>query len=152
MAAAPVPQSYATHRRYVPGFHFLTAGILVLNLFWAVVRLVRNFPLGTFALLNGIMGLLVAVALLLLFFYTRQFALTVQDRVIRLEETSRVARLCPDLGGRLEELTPRQLIALRFASDQELPDLVRRVLDERITDGNVIKKAIRTWRADEMRA
>jgi uncharacterized protein DUF6526 len=144
--AAQAPQSYATHRRYVPGFHFLTSGLLVINLIWSLVRVVRAFSV------DAVVAVLTAIALLLLFFYTRQFALTVQDRVIRLEERLRLARLCPDLGPRLEELRPGQLIALRFASDEELPALVRRVLDEHITDRNVIKKAIRRWRPDEMRA
>jgi hypothetical protein len=144
--AAQAAQSYVTHRRYVPGFHFLTSGLLLINLIWSVVRLVRAFSV------DAAVGVLTAVALVLLFLYTRQFALRVQDRVIRLEERLRLARLCPDLGPRLEELRTGQLIALRFASDEELPDLVRRVLDERITDRRAIKEAIRSWRPDYLRA
>jgi hypothetical protein len=144
--AAQAPQSYASHRRYVPGFHFLTSGLLLVNLIWSVVRLVRDFSV------DAAVGVLTAVALGLLFLYIRQFALRVQDRVIRLEERLRLARLCPDLGDRIEELRTGQLIALRFASDEELPDLVRRVLDERITDRNAIKQAIRHWRPDHLRA
>jgi hypothetical protein len=143
--AAPV-QSYENHPRFVPGFHFLAFGILVINLIWQLVRVVRELSI------DAAVALLLAVALILVAFYTRTFALTVQDRVIRLEERLRLARVCPDLAGRIPELTPRQLIALRFASDEELPDLARRVLDERITDPKVIKKAIRNWRADELRA
>ena len=139
-------QSYENHSRLVPGFHFLTVGILVINLVWSVVRLVRDLSI------DSVVALLVAVALILLAFYARTFVLTVQNRVIRLEERMRLERLCPDLKGQLHELTPGQLIALRFASDAELPALTRRVLDERITDRKVIKKAIQSWRADHLRA
>jgi hypothetical protein len=139
-------QSYETHRRFVPGYHFVAFGILVINLVWQIVRVVRGLSV------DSVVALLVAVALLLLLLYARTFALTVQDRVIRLEERLRLARVCPELEGRIPELTRGQLIALRFASDEELPALTRRVLDERITDRNAIKKSIRGWRADELRA
>ena len=139
-------QNYQNHRRYVPAFHFVAVGILVINLIWSLVQAVRFPGIGT------AIGLLVAVALGLMLWYMRTFALTVQNRVIRLEERLRLERLCPDLGSRLSELGTGQLIALRFASDEELPGLVRRVLDERITDREVIKKAVRNWRADWLRA
>lgn len=142
--AAPA-QSYENHRRFVPAFHFVTLGILVVNLVWQIVRLVRELSV------DAAVSLLVAVALLLMLFYSRIFSLTLQDRVIRLEERLRLARLCPELEGRNPELGRRQLIALRFASDEELPALVRRVLDERITDPDAIKKAVRNWRADTLR-
>jgi hypothetical protein len=80
------------------------------------------------------------------------FPLGVQDRVIRLEERMRMELLLPDdLKGRIEEISTAQLIGLRFASDEELADLVRRVLDEGITDRQVIKKSIGSWRADHQR-
>lgn len=144
--AAAVPQSYANHRRYVPAYHFVAFGLLLLNLVYWVYALWR-YRTGL-----QIDGLLLAVALLILFFYTRVFAMTVQDRVIRLEERLRLARLCPDLGPRVDELTPDQLIGLRFASDAELPALTRRVLDEKIADREAIKKQVQSWRADELRA
>jgi hypothetical protein len=140
------PQGYANHSRYVPMYHFVTSGILVINFFWAFYRVVR-FPAADTAI-----ALLVAFALLSLFFYAREFALSVQDRVIRLEERLRIAKLAPDLAPRLEEFRRSQLIALRFASDEELPALARRVLDENIRDQNEIKKAVRVWRADHLRA
>jgi hypothetical protein len=140
------PQSYATHRRFVPAFHFLTFGILVLNLLWRLYALWRVFGLAAFA------DLLVAVALILIALYARVFALRAQDRVIRLEERLRLARLLPpDLQARIEELGPSQLIALRFASDAELPELARAVLDERLRDRDAIKRRIRDWRADRLR-
>jgi Family of unknown function (DUF6526) len=142
--AAPV-QSYENHRRFVPAFHFVALGILVVNLVWQIVRLVRELSI------DAAVGLLVAVALLLMLFYSRTFSLILQDRIIRQEERLRLARLCPELAARIPELRRGQLIALRFASDEELPALVRRVLDEGITDQDVIKKAIRNWRADTLR-
>jgi hypothetical protein len=97
--------------------------------------------------------LLTAIALVLVFFYSRVFAIQVQDRVIRLEERLRLARLLPDdLRGRVEEFTVAQLVALRFASDAELPGLARRVLQEGMGDRDSIKRAIKDWRADNQRA
>jgi hypothetical protein len=79
--------------------------------------------------------------------------LTVQNRVIRLEERLRLARLLPaDLQGRIEELTVGQLVALRFASDGELVELTRKVLTEGITDKKAIKSMVTTWRPDHLRA
>lgn len=82
----------------------------------------------------------------------RRFALGVQDRVIRLEERIRMERLLPDdLQGRIGELTTDQLIGLRFASDADVPGLVRRVLDGELTDRKAIKQAVENWRADHQR-
>ncbi len=144
--AATLPQGYANHRRFVPAFHFVASGLLLLNLLYWVYALVR-YRTGL-----QIDGIVVAIALLLLFFYIRTFPLAVQDRVIRLEERLRVVRLAPDLAARADELTAAQCIGLRFASDAELPALARRVLDEGITDREAIKKQIQTWRADDLRA
>jgi hypothetical protein len=144
--ADAAPQNYSNHARFVPLFHFVTFGILTLNVLWAGYKLVRYFSF------DGVMALLVAVALVLLFFFCRVFPLTAQDRVIRLEEHLRLARLLPaDQQARIEELRPRQLVALRFASDAELPGLVARVLAGELTDPKAIKQAIQNWRADHLR-
>ena len=146
---AELSQDYKTHRKYVPGFHFLTVGILVINLLWSLYRLFT----GAAPLPDRVIALLVAIALPLVALYARLFALSVQDRVIRLEERLRLAEILPaDLRPRIGELGRRQLIALRFASDAEAPTLVRKVLDEKITNGDEIKKLIREWRADHFRA
>ena len=98
-------------------------------------------------------GLALAVGLILMFWYMRVFAVTVQDRVIRLEERLRMEALLPaDLKTRIPEFSPGQLVALRFASDAELPALARRVLDEKLTDQKAIKRLIKEWRADHLRA
>jgi Family of unknown function (DUF6526) len=148
-------QSYRSHRRYVPGFHFLTAGLLILNLLWSVFRLYRavRWQHPRFDVVDDSIALLLAVALLLLFYYVRTFPLRVQDRVIRLEVQRRMERLLPpDLVPRIGELTVGQFIALRFAGDEELPGLTRKVLDERIRSREAIKRLVRTWRADHLRA
>jgi hypothetical protein len=96
---------------------------------------------------------LVGVALVLMFFFARIFALRVQDRVIRLEMRLRLREVLPaDLVPRIHEFTTGQLVALRFASDAELPGLARRVLDERLQDRKAIKQMIKDWQADHLRA
>jgi hypothetical protein len=142
-------QGYKTHRQYVPGFHFLTFGILIVNLLWSAYRVFT----GAGPLFDRIWAVLVAFALILIAWYSRTFPLTVQDRVIRLEERLRLADLLPqDLRPRIAELSRGQLIALRFASDAEIPGLVRKVLDEKIKNREEIKKLIREWRPDHARA
>ncbi|HWP83836.1 MAG TPA: DUF6526 family protein [Terriglobia bacterium] len=145
--AQPVPQTFENHTRIVPLYHIVLFGILLLNFGWAVYRLYRDPGM------EAIVGLLLAFGLLILFFYARMFALRVQDRVIRLEMRLRLEKLLPaDLQPRIPEFTPGQLIALRFASDGELPDLARRVLVEKIEDRTAIKKLIRQWNPDYLRA
>lgn len=149
------PQNFANHPKLVPGFHFVTFGILAVNLLWSLYRLV--FPTGTPGLpgvpfLDRLLGFAVAVALVLLAWYARIFPLRAQDRVIRLEETLRLERLLPpDLRPRIGDLRTGQLIALRFASDAELPELTRAVLDRGIATPKEIKKMITNWRGDYLR-
>jgi len=139
-------QTFENHTRYVPLYHFVLFGILMINLVWSVVRIIRHPSV------DAVVALLIAFSLLILFFYARQFALTMQDRLIRLEMRLRLAKVLPaDLAQRIGELTVSQLIGLRFASDEELPDLVRKVLAERITDRTAIKRLVRTWQGDYLR-
>jgi hypothetical protein len=148
-------QNYRNHRRFVPAFHFLTSGLLVLNLVWSLFRLYRavRWEHSRFDIVDAAIALLVAVALLVLFVYVRNFPLRVQDRIIRLEVVRRLERLLPsDLTPRIGELSIDQLIALRFAGDEELPGLTRKVLDEHIGSRDAIKRLVRNWRADHLRA
>jgi Family of unknown function (DUF6526) len=149
----PAVQSYASHRRFVPLHHFVAGPILLLNLLWAFVRIYHAWRgEARFDRLNSIVELLLAFALVLLWVYLRTFALTVQDRVIRLEMRQRLAEvLSADLRARIPELAPGQLIALRFASDEELPELTRKVLDEKIRSRDAIKQLVRNWQADHLR-
>jgi hypothetical protein len=152
--AEPAPQTVENHARYVPLHHFVASPLLLLNLFWSCYRIYHVVRVngGRFDLVNSIIELLVAFALILLWVYLRVFPLSVQDRVIRLEMRLRLAELLPqDLRPRIVELRPRQLIALRFASDQELPELARKVLDEKIAGSGEIKRLVRNWQPDHLR-
>lgn len=142
----PQVQSAANHARVVPGYHFLAGTLALLNLIWAIYRSIRHPTIESHA------AILVGVILLIVLWYVRVFPLAVQDRLIRLEERLRMQRLLPPgMQSRLDEFTPAQLIALRFASDAELPELASKVLNERITDRKQIKLLIRDWRADHLR-
>lgn len=142
----PPEQTYQTHRRIVPAYHGVAFLLITVYLGFAVWQLVKTPGVAT------VMPILLAVAVVLIFWYARLFALTAQDRVIRLEEQLRLQRLLPsDLHPRIAELTPAQLIALRFASDEELPDLTRTVLDQRIEDREAIKRMVKHWRPDDLR-
>jgi Family of unknown function (DUF6526) len=139
------PQSLENHVRYVPLFHGVLSAMLILNLAWTV-RHVILLPSP-----QHWVDLMMALAYAIFFVYARRFPRTVQDRVIRLEETLRLQRLAPELAARTGEVTLDQWIALRFASDEELPGLARRVLDEHLTDRDAIKKLVRQWRPDYLR-
>jgi len=94
-----------------------------------------------------------AAAFVVLVFRARLFALAVQDRVIRLEELLRYERVLPEeLRWRSDELTVNQFVSLRFASDEELPALMRKVLDEKLAERKAIKQLIKSWRPDYLRA
>jgi hypothetical protein len=141
-------QNFANHRRIVPLFHVGIFGVLAVNLIWRMIVLMRRGVSW-----EAVLDLLVAAALVGLALYARIFALTVQDRVIRLEMRLRLREILPaDLKGRIEELTTGQLVGLRFASDAEMADLVREVLTNNIRNREEIKRRIRTWRPDHLRA
>ena len=140
-------QSFENHNRVVPAYHMYVFGVFLVNFVWRLVQLKDGI---TFA---SIMNILMGFAFLLVFFYARTFALTVQDRVIRLEMRMRLERLLPpDLRSRIPEFTLAQLISLRFACDEELPALARQVLDEKLIDRKAIKRRIKNWQADFLRA
>lgn len=143
---AQPPQSFENHAKIVPAYHYFTFALVALNLLWNLYRTAVAFSL------DQLMSLAVAVALLMLFFFARIFALRVQDRVIRLETRLRLAALAPDLTPRFGEFTVDQLCSLRFASDPELPELARKVLAEKLDDRKAIKRMIRHWQADDLRA
>ena len=144
----PEPQqSFKNHARIIPAFHYLVFGAFTLDLALSIGAFAGapSFARGS--------HVLTAVALIALAWYTRVFALTVQDRVIRLEMRLRLRELLPpDLVPRISELRPRQLVALRFAGDRELPALTRRVLDERLQDAKAIKQMVTDWQGDHLRA
>lgn len=141
-------QNFSNHTKFFPAFHFFVVPVLLLNFGWSVGRWVHSgFSVG------GFVDILTAAALFILAFCARIFALKVQDRVIRLEERLRCERVLPnDLRGRIGELTVEQLVGLRFAGDEELPELARQVLDGKIRGRRAIKKQVKNWRADYLRA
>ena len=146
MAKDVVPQTYANHARYVVGYHAVALFLLFVNLCWSVLQVFRYFSMST------VVAALLAVALVLLFLYARTFPMTVQDRVIRLEMRLRMEKLLPaDVFTRFGEFTVGQLVALRFASDAELPALARKVVDEKIASRAEIKKLIKDWQPDYLR-
>lgn len=139
-------QSFENHAKIVPGYSYGLFGLIALYLVWAAYRAIVAFSIDT------VVAVVLGMVLVMLGLYARVFALAVQDRVIRLEERLRFARLAPDLAPRFDEFTVNQLCSLRFASDDELPELARKVLAERLDDRKAIKKMIRVWRADHWRA
>ena len=140
-------QSFENHTKFVRGYHGLATALLVLpTLYFAFLVVRDSFSLERVAFFLFCVGVIIAAL------YARLFPVGVQDRVIRLEERLRMEHVLPeDLRGRVSEFTAAQLIGLRFASDAELPDLARRVLDEGISDRSEIKKAVKDWRADHQR-
>jgi Family of unknown function (DUF6526) len=142
-------QTFANHGKIVPAFHFFVMPVLVANVLVRCYSFFEWFPATPFATLAGVFSVLVSIALLVLAFLARIFALGVQDRVIRLEERLRYERLLPDdLKPRIEEFTIDQLVALRFACDAELPVLARKVLDAKINERKAIKQMVQNWRPD----
>ncbi len=139
-------QTYATHRRWVPHFHFFALPVLGINLLVQLYIVIRHFS-GL-----GVWNVLVAGALEALAVATRTMATTAQDRIIRLEETLRLQRCLPaDLKGRIGELRTGQLIGLRFCSDEEVPELTRAVLSGELKGREEIKRRVRNWRPDTLR-
>jgi hypothetical protein len=138
-------QSFANHRNFPRNF-LLVAAILaidVINRAWYLIQAPS---------LSAAWSVLVGMALVLLCFVCRRMALTVQDRVIRLEMRQRLERvLSADKRAAIQNLSLGQLVALRFASDAELPGLVDAVLAEKITKQDEIKTRIQDWQADWLR-
>jgi Family of unknown function (DUF6526) len=140
-------QTFENHTRLVPAWHFVAAPILLLNFGFAISQIVKVQSFAT------VVELLLSIALLIVWAFSRVFALTVQDRVIRLEMRLRLASLLPaEMRSRIPEFTVAQLVSLRFASDEELPALARKVLDEKMNNRKAIKKLIKNWQPDELRA
>ena len=139
-------QSYKKHTRWLPAYHFFVLPVLLANAVNAIRHVYLAPARGT------IFQLIVAMALLTFGFLARVMALTVQDRVIRLEMRLRLRDLLPpDLRDRIPSLTVPQIVALRFASDAELPDLVREVLAGRLATQKEIKMRVKDWQADWQR-
>jgi len=136
-------QSASSHSRYVPGFHFLTYAVVAAALFIAIILMVHRGVSH-----ETVFYLLTAIGMGLLTFYVRQFSVRNQDRIIRAEENFRSYRLTGKM------LDPRlrrsQVIALRFAGDEEFVSLSQQAADENLSAAQ-IKAVIKKWRADHHR-
>lgn len=139
------PQTFATHTRFDPLFHFFALPVFGISVIVATVRFILHPRLGSAWLF------VVSVAAVTAVLKLRLYALRNQDRIIRLEERLRLATLLTDsLRPRIPELTETQLIGLRFACDAEVPGLVERALGENLSRED-IKKSVKTWRPDYWR-
>ena len=143
---ATTSQTFANHRRRHAPFHFFVLPVMLINAVWSVVQFVKAPGL------NSGWWTIVSFALLVLTFLVRINSLKVQDRIIRLEENLRYQQLLsPALQKRTSALRTGQIIALRFAGDDELEELVEAVLAGKLTKGVEIKQAIKHWRSDMFR-
>jgi Family of unknown function (DUF6526) len=139
------PQDLAHHARFDPGFHFFVLPVFVISWVVSVVVLVRH------PCFYSAWGVVLAMAALVAVTKIRSNALRVQDRVIRLEERLRLtALLAESQRPQIAKLSEDQLIALRFASDEEVAGLVQRALSENLSRSD-IKKVVRRWRPDYWR-
>ena len=144
---SPSPQSYANHRRFFPIFHYFAIPILLVNVVVSVIHAIRQPSAFTAWLVVLSLGLVAGIL------SGRASALIVQNRLIALEMRLRLATsLAPDLRSRIPELHLRHLIGLRFAGDAELPGLVERCLRGELTTTDAVKRAVRDWRVDNIRA
>lgn len=143
-----MPQTRENHAKVVPGFHYVLALLILVPLGYQIWQLFKSPDPVPVA-----MQIVLILAIALQYWYVRTFPLTVQDRLIRLEEQLRYQRVLPaDLLARAGELKRGQFVALRFAPDEELPGLVRRVLAGELKNNKEIKQAIQNWRPDYLRA
>jgi hypothetical protein len=140
-------QNYSNHTRWFPLQHFVVAPLLLFFLVYQSVRLYQEPSLDRTVMV------IFAVTAILLSLAARLQSLAVQNRVIRLEERLRYRDLLsPETAARAAKLRTRQIIALRFASDEELPGLVERTLNGEFAKPKEIKLAVKNWRPDFLRA
>jgi len=140
-------QSFANHAQYTPLYHFVAQPLGLVFLIWSIQRVIQNPSVDTAYMMVGALAVTAAILV------ARAQVLRTQDRLIRLEERLRLTRVLPaDLHPRIGELRASHLIALRFASDEEVPDLVRMVLANPSLRQKEIKQKVRQWRADHFRA
>lgn len=140
------PQTYENHVRWHPPFHFFLMPVVLINVVWAIVQFVRHPGW------NEGWWIVVSLALVVMAALARTNPLKTQDRIIRLEEQLRYRQLLPaDLAQQTGALAAGQIIALRFASDEELAGLVRQVLEGKLSKPAEIKRAIKNWRGDMLR-
>ena len=140
-------QNFGNHTQWTPIFHFAASPLALVYFVWSIWRLVLAPNADTAYMVVGATALVTGV------FAARLMALKVQDRVIRLEERIRLARVLPaDLQQHINGIRAGHLVALRFASDSELPELVRTILKDPAIKPNELKQRVKNWQADFFRA
>lgn len=138
-------QNYKNHRKFVVGYHVVSfLGILSL-IIGSIMNLINTAPENLY---SASLLVLVSVLLLLSFAFSRSFALKAQDRAIRAEENFRHYLLTDK--PLPQTLTIRQIVGLRFASDDEFVALAKKAVKENLTE-EAIKKAIKNWKGDYYR-
>jgi hypothetical protein len=143
--AEKVPQNFSNHARFDPPFHFFILPVFAISVIITIVHLAMHPGL------HSAWVVVFALAAMAAIFKIRLYALKVQDRIIRLEERLRLAILLDKpMRARIGELSESQLIALRFASDAELPALAEKALSQKLSNKD-IKKAIVQWKPDYWR-
>jgi len=140
-------QNYSNHARWVPGYHFILAGILFFTLIGSLVNLYESWG-DHQRLYSAALIVVLTVCCGMLFYYVRTFPLKAQDRAIRAEENLRHFALTGKLLD--DRLVIRQIIALRFAPDGEFVDLARKAADVNMT-ADEIKRAVKNWKPDHYR-
>jgi hypothetical protein len=144
----PEPQNFKNHVRFDPAWHFFVLPVLLLNVIVAIAATVHHWPHHEILFLWWV---LLSIALFMAVGIARGHSLKAQDRIIRLEERLRMTALLPaDELAASRVLTESQVVALRFASDDELPALVKRTLTEKLTPKQ-IKESINNWKPDYFR-
>jgi len=140
-------QTFKSHRRYIPAYHFFALPVLILNVVAQVLYFLKyHTPYKLFMIV-------VAIALVVVAFAVRGMVARVQDRVIRLEERLRLSNLLPaEMHAGINDLTAGQLVGLRFAGDDEVVALAQRCMSGELTKGEQIKREIKNWRPDNLRA
>lgn len=145
---APAPQHFGNHRRYDPPWHFVGVTIIAAGVIFAIVHSYKHMDSRW-----DMWFAVYTVGIALVVFRARAQTLIVQNRLIRLEQQLRLkALLAPALAARVDELTVSQLVGLRFAGDDEVSGLVERCLSGQLAGGEAVKKEIKNWQADWLRA
>jgi hypothetical protein len=140
------PQNFANHTRWHLPFHFFVLPVMLINFIWSVVLFVKAPDR------NSGWWVVVSLALAMLTLFARTYSTRLQDRIIRLEEKVRYQQiLSPAVLQQTSALTVGQIIALRFAGDNELEELIGAVLAGTLTKPKEIKQAVKSWRADTFR-
>jgi hypothetical protein len=138
-------QNYENHRRVHVPYHLVIVPIFWINLALTIIRFARQPSIESAWIVVVAIGMVLMVAVM------RTNAVRVQDRVIRLEMRVRLQAVAPGLVHFVDELSPRQVVALRFAGDAELPDLMRRAKAGEFAATRDIKRVIKDWRPDTLR-